>query len=247
MADEDSITFANDGTCPICEAPARFVARGEYLRNTYRCEGCGSFPRERALMRVLARNFPRWRELAIHESSPGGGASPKLARECPGYVASQWWPDVPRGALRDGVRCEDLERLTFADASFDLHVTQDVLEHVLDPEAAFREIARTLRPGGAHVFTVPLVRGRHASQARARRRPDGGVAHLAEPKYHDNPADPNGSLVTMDWGYDVCDWVYRASGLVTRIVQIDELDAGIRGDLNDVLVSMQPPPPADPA
>jgi SAM-dependent methyltransferase len=242
VADDDEITLANDGTCPICERAVRFVARGAYLRNTYRCERCGSFPRERALMRVLARSFPRWRELALHESSPGGGASPKLARECPGYVASQYWPDVPRGERRDGVRCEDLERLTFADASFDLHVTQDVLEHVLDPEAAFREIARTLRPGGAHVFTVPLVRGRHPSQARAERRPDGSVAHLAEPKYHDNPADPNGSLVTMDWGYDICDRIYRASGLITRIVQIDELDAGIRGDLNDVLVTHGPPP-----
>jgi len=39
-----------------------------------------------------------------------------------------------------------------------LHLTQDVFEHMFDPAAAFREIVRTLQPGGAHVFTTPLVR-----------------------------------------------------------------------------------------
>lgn len=236
--DEAEITFANDGRCPICERAVRFVARGPYLRNTYRCEGCASYTRERALMRVLARNFPRWREMAVHESSPSGGASPKFARECPGYVASQWWPGVARGDQKNGVRCEDLECLSFADASFDLHITQDVFEHVLDPDAAFREIARTLRPGGAHVFTVPLVRGRQASQPRATRGANGSIVHHAEPKYHLNPADPNGSLVTMDWGFDICPWIYRASGMITRIVEIDDVESGIRGELNEVLVSM---------
>jgi SAM-dependent methyltransferase len=42
--------------------------------------------------------------------------------------------------------------------AFDLYLTQDVFEHLFDPAAAFREIARTLRTGGAHVFTTPLVR-----------------------------------------------------------------------------------------
>jgi SAM-dependent methyltransferase len=241
MSDDEAIALENDGFCPICERAVRFVARGAYLRNTYRCSHCASFPRERALMRVLARNFPRWRELAVHESSPSGGASPKFARECPGYVASQYWPELPAGELRNGVRCENLERLSFADESFDLHVTQDVLEHVLDPQAVFREIARTLKPGGAHVFTVPLVRGRHPSQARAERRADGSIVHLAEPKYHPSPADPNGSLVTIDWGFDVCDWIYRASGLSTRIVEIDDLEHGIRGELNEVLITARPP------
>ena len=32
--------------------------------------------------------------------------------------------------MRDGVRCENLEALTFADSSIDLHVSQDVFEHL---------------------------------------------------------------------------------------------------------------------
>jgi SAM-dependent methyltransferase len=62
------------------------------------------------------------------------------------------WPDAAVGGVINGVRCEDLQALTFADESIDLHITQDVFEHLLDPRAAFREIARTLRVEGAHIL-----------------------------------------------------------------------------------------------
>ena len=31
------------------------------------------------------------------------------------------------------------------------------MEHIFDPSKAFSEIARTLKTGGAHIFTVPLI------------------------------------------------------------------------------------------
>lgn len=45
--------------------------------------------------------------------------------------------------------------LPFADASFDLVTTLDVLEHIEDDAAAVSEIARVLRPGGRMLATVP--------------------------------------------------------------------------------------------
>lgn len=47
-----------------------------------------------------------------------------------------------------GYRSEALERQTFADERFDLVMTQDVMEHIFDVEAAFRKIYRTV----AHLF-----------------------------------------------------------------------------------------------
>jgi SAM-dependent methyltransferase len=47
------------------------------------------------------------------------------------------------------------ERLPFADASFDVVFSNDVLEHVSDDVASAREIVRVLQPGGRAVIYVP--------------------------------------------------------------------------------------------
>ena len=155
-AEGQRVFLSNAGYCVVCDAQTQFTARDPWLRDHYRCERCGSIPRERALLTVLERRFPDWPGLSIHESSPALPSSDRIRRLCGSYLATHRFPGVPPGAIERGFRNEDLSRQTFADESFDLVITQDVMEHVLDPEAAFREIARTLRPGGAHVFTTPI-------------------------------------------------------------------------------------------
>ena len=61
-----------------------------------------------------------------------------------------------RGAL-DGnpVAAGDLQRLDLPDAVFDAAVCAEVLEHLDDDDAALRELARVLRPGGLLLVTVP--------------------------------------------------------------------------------------------
>ena len=182
---------------------------------------------------------PQWRSLKVHESSPcGRGVSVKLQLECADYIASHFYPDFPRGTTHPhGFRCEDLESLSFGDESFDLVITQDVMEHVLNPNRAFAEIARTLKSGGAHISTVPLVNKARPSQARAKRGEDGSIVYLCTPEYHGNPIDPNGSLVCMDWGYDICDFIFKTSGLYTTMVYIDDISRGIRAEYIEVLIS----------
>ncbi|WP_211091469.1 class I SAM-dependent methyltransferase [Pseudothauera rhizosphaerae] len=192
-------------------------------------------------MRVLEMFFPDWAERVIHESSPiDRGASVRLGRECVRYIPSQLFGDMPLGEQRNGVRCEDLRQMTFADSSIDLHVTQDVMEHVFEPEKVFREIARTLKPGGAHVFTVPLVNKHRPSRTRAVVGTDRQVSHLLPPVYHGNPVSSDGALVTVDWGFDICRHIYEASGLFTQIVHIDDLSYGIRAEYIEVLVTVKP-------
>jgi SAM-dependent methyltransferase len=47
------------------------------------------------------------------------------------------------------------ERLPYADASFDVVFSNDVLEHVTDDRQSAHEIVRVLRPGGRAVIYVP--------------------------------------------------------------------------------------------
>jgi SAM-dependent methyltransferase len=175
--------------------------------------------------------------LKIHESSPAArGASKKLMDECPGYVSSQYDVSVPFGGVHPalGYRSEDLEDQTFEDASFDIVITQDVFEHLFDPIKASAEIARTLKPGGVHIFSLPIVRKSNPSARRAVRDRD-SISHLAEPQFHKNPISDEGALVTIDWGFDILD-ILSTPGFNHSLFYIDDISQGIRADLIEILV-----------
>ncbi len=161
------------GYCTVCGRFTLFLNVSEILRESLRCLWCGAISRNRHVAKVLslllgAQDRSSLRHAVstcaasrrIYEAQASGPIHAVL-RRLPGYVCSEYLPDVAPGQRNAaGVRCEDLQALTFPDDTFDFVITQDVLEHVRDPEAAWREIHRVLRPGGAHVFTVPYDRNR---------------------------------------------------------------------------------------
>lgn len=231
------------GKCPICEKEVQFQSNHAWLRDHFLCPNCNSIPRERALMEVIEMYYPNFRDLAIHESSPGGrGASEKLQHECPQYSASHFYPDIPPGETHKkyGYQCQDLENLTFDDASFDLFISQDVMEHIYNPDKAFRQIARVLKPGGAHIFSVPILNKEKPSLRWATLNPDGTPNFLYKPEFHGNPINEEGSPVTMYWGYDIAEYIMQTAGTPTTIVSIDDLSKGIRAEFNEILVSRKP-------
>jgi len=225
----------NIGICPICEHKTLFVEQSEWLRDTYFCIFCWSVPRQRAVVKILQQEFPNWRQLQIYESSPCGASSRKIRKECKFYTPSQFYPDVMPGACRRGFRCENLEKLTFADNAFDLVITQDVFEHVFRPAPAFREIARTLKPGGAHIFTVPVHHGQK-TVVRAEKKAN-EIKYLLQPMYHGNPVDKNGSLVVTDWGDDMADFIQTESGMATTRFTLHDKALGLEAEFLDVFVS----------
>ena len=62
--------------------------------------------------------------------------------------------EVPSGA-RASTAVGDATAMPFPDAAFDRVIAAEVLEHIPADEAAMREIARVLRPGGTAVVSVP--------------------------------------------------------------------------------------------
>lgn len=234
--------YFHPGFCPVCERPTLFFRPCPYsaiMREYYRCLWCRSTPRYRAFNLVLQKHFPNWRNLTIHESSPGGAMSKKLARLCPGYVASDYRPGFPFGELCGQTRNENLQHQTFRDASFDLVVTLDVFEHLPFPEKAFFEIARTLKPGGAHIFTVPCDLT-SPTVVRAELSVSGEITHHKPAVYHGNPIDAMGSLVFRDWGRDLPEFILSASGLITEVVRMHNRWQGIEPVLNEVYISRKP-------
>lgn len=229
------------GRCPVCETNTDFVSFDDWFRDHLLCETCHSIPRERAFARTLIQHVPDWRELVIHESSPADRSiSARMRRECASYIGSQFWPHLSPGTILDGYRAENLEALSFMDASIDLHCHLDVLEHVNNPEACFREMARTLRPGGRMIFTTPIYSGKPHTERRARYTAT-GVEHLAEPEYHGNPIGDGSALVTFHYGQDFPDMI--RSWLPDCEVQVFSSanpEAGIVGEFLEVVLVMKP-------
>jgi len=208
----------NAGVCAVCDTAGEFKVAGGSIREDYRCRHCDASLRYRqqaaALVGIygnsqiasLAGLITETSFARLHIYEPGIiGPFRSLLKRLPHYTQSYYWPGVESGEKHQGVRCENLERLTFADGTFDLVLTSDIFEHVRRPMAAFAELHRVLKPGGRHCFTVPLTWPLPAkTQTRVDTATDTDVP-LLPPVYHLSPTDLNGSLVYTDFGLDLLD------------------------------------------
>jgi SAM-dependent methyltransferase len=94
--------------------------------------------------------------------------------------------DVDREALAEAAklgietRWADVdEPLPFEDASFDVVVAGELLEHVRDPQRLVGDIARLLRPGGTFVGSVPnAFRLKNRLRFLLGRKPEDDPTHL---------------------------------------------------------------------
>jgi SAM-dependent methyltransferase len=125
--------------------------------------------------------------------------------------------------------------MSFEDNTFDLFITQDVLEHVFHPEKALKEIMRVLKPGGAHVFTAPKHRGLGPSYARALLIND-NIQYLAEVEYHGNPVGDGRALVTWDFGDDFEELVSNWTSSPVLVYLMRDRQLGIDGEYIEVFV-----------
>lgn len=216
VAEVDRVSWLLAGRCGVCGHVGEYVAQdGGPTRENLACTTCSAPLRYRLQAAAIGATYghpdatlaelvtdDHFRTLTIFE--PGIiGPFRRLLRTVPGYLNSYFWPDVEPGAMRDGVPCEDLRALTFAHESVDLVITSDIFEHVRGPMAAFAEVYRVLRPGGRHVFTVP-IRWPLSSVTIDRVDYSGPDDKLLMPaEYHGSPTSPRSCLVYTDFGMDL--------------------------------------------
>lgn len=159
----------------------------EYIRRNDLVEGklpkapaaSPDLPREvmrfqlRAYRAVLGRELPR--NAVVLDLGCGYGASAGCLLRA-GYdaygvdVLEYWGKDealcgsvvVPEGeevTRRLSLLDPETDRLPYPDRFFDLIVSDQVLEHVFDPDATFREQLRVLKPGGLAIHRFPNSHG----------------------------------------------------------------------------------------
>lgn len=247
------LPYKSAGYDPVCGKGDTFVSKLPWFRDNLKSKNCKTMPRERSLAFVLANLLPHFNQAKnIMESSPNPfGLSVKL-RDMFGpdrYTGTQYSASVPCGKKLNGMHGDislDLENQNcIPDNSYDIVISQDVFEHIYNPAKAFKEIARTLKPGGFHIFTVPITSKNFGSFIFAERvddappSPHGMTVKLhAPPEIHGNPMGEGGSLLTRQWGYDIIDFIRENSGLETTVVYVDSQELGItNAEYRDVLIS----------
>jgi hypothetical protein len=90
-----------------------------------------------------------------------------------------------------------------------------------------------------HIGTVPLVNRSSPSALRAH-LDHNEVVYVKPAQYHGSPDQDKKSLVTIDWGFDLCRHIFEACGLFTHLLKIDDLSHGIRAEFIEVFVTVKP-------
>jgi SAM-dependent methyltransferase len=202
------------GYCRICGHLTVFRIADPNFRESCVCHRCRSFSRQRQIAHVVLGGVGKPRpssmralasstDLAIYNTE-ANRAFHEVLKSMPRYHSSEYLGSGHHsGDIIEGVMHQDLENLSFQDASLDLIISGDVFEHIPDPYQAHRELFRVLRPGGRHVFTVPFIPAALHDDVRARRSGEGDPDLLADPIYHLDPMDPKGALVYTIFGIEM--------------------------------------------
>lgn len=225
------------GLCPICGEWALFDGWPPF-RESFVCRTCYSTSRYRslalgvlrAIREVTGLDAPALPDLpteysqriSLLDTQPSFSFPPTAAYTLPSQLAGISWIDVHTSSFDPAVPWgtpvatndsgtttnQTLEALTFADDSFDIVITSDVMEHVRLYERAHQELARVIRTGGAYIFTVPHTRAAAEHLIRvATHDPDDPTQdeYLLPPEYHGSASagEADGVLSYRVFGTDI--------------------------------------------
>ncbi|AFY90027.1 class I SAM-dependent methyltransferase [Chroococcidiopsis thermalis] len=188
-----NFAFHKLGRCNVCGKISLFVCLDvDLARNNMYCMFCRSSSRKRHVAKIILSEviqntpsiscIPKKQSLKIY-STDTNDAFYKVLSNYDSYTSSIFSPNIKTGTeIHERVFCQNLEKLTFDNETFDLVITEDVFEHVRDYQRGFSEVNRVLKTGGYHIFTVPCYFDR-PTLVRVDTSTDEDV-YLLPPEYH---------------------------------------------------------------
>ncbi|MDC1287781.1 class I SAM-dependent methyltransferase, partial [Gammaproteobacteria bacterium] len=229
----NSEAFAVDGFCVPCDKKVPFIvdmqSGGECdgngwlpnWRERLECPLCGMNNRQRLIATLVKQELSakQWQHIYLMEQITPiyNWVTDTFVKHH--IVGSEYLGyGYEGGTTIQGIRHEDVENLSFQNATLDLIVSNDVFEHVPNPAIAFAECARVLKVGGLLLATIPFHSDRDLSEVRARLN-NGQVDHILPPVYHGNPISADGSLVFTDFGWDLLD-IVKVAGFAEVSVDV---------------------------
>lgn len=211
-----SSIIVSHGKCSVCNSERNFYSDYRFAdvvdgvkrpnwRERMVCLHCLLGNRQRAAYHLFIRYCRPDENTKIYITEQNTAYYRMLRSRFPSTTGSEYLGDtLPTGESdKKGRRNEDLCALTFADSSFDVALTYDVLEHVPDYKTAIMEMCRILKPGGRLMISVPFAQPSAENIVRARMQADGTVEHLLAPEYHGDPLKSDGCLCYYHFGWEL--------------------------------------------
>lgn len=204
--------------CPICDGTRPFLKTNRGKLVGWRCIQCRGTLAHQATYTVV-KDLCDLDTITAYELSAHGALWKALKRKLGSRLTySEFLESWTPGETYNGVRCENVEKLTFPDNSFDLVTSTGMFEHVEDDVQGYREICRVLKPGGYTIFSVPY--NDQVTTIRARRKSNGEIEHFLPPAYHSDPIRGEGKVfVWRGYGADIVHTLKEA-GLIAEVRKV---------------------------
>lgn len=214
------------GYCTNCEKLVEFqvnvgVWLGEHpsLREGMRCKSCGMNNRSRLLLDAVRDSAADHDPARIALLEASGPLYDAIAGRFPALSCSEYFGrDEVAGVLHDyrgrKVQHQDVTKMSYPDASFDVFCHNDVLEHIYNFRLALKEMYRVTSPGGVVIIGVPFFYDLEKTQVRGIESADGSIIHIEKPEYHGDGVRTGGIYTYYHYGPDLLDAI-RASGFAS--------------------------------
>lgn len=163
--------------CSFCGKKKIFLSLGREPYQT-RCLSCKGTLVSLSVIKTLAANnliMDHTYELSFH-----GVLFEYLKKNSKKFTFSEYFP-ANKSRYVNGIKNEDVQKLTFNSESFDLITSTEVFEHVPDYLKGFNEIYRVLKKDAFFCFTVPVFK---ISKQICKLHQDGSLLWLAPEEYH---------------------------------------------------------------
>ena len=225
-----SVNFHGDyyyrysGYCDACKSKTNFFIETMWKKNTegIGCLKCGLNSRMRNMFYFIDQYYRPGMNVYISEQVTSFYKI--LKNRIPNLIGSEY---DPSGTLT-GIMHQDITDFDFPDKSFDMYISNDVLEHVFDYKKAISESYRILSNNGILILHVPLHEMNDIVVRSIMK--DNKLYHIKTPIYHGNPLSGDGSLCVTDFGWDILKEIRSTGFKNVKIIMRRDIEKGIHGN-----------------
>lgn len=204
----------NREKCSLCGWKLQIKTHNDEMG--VRCSKCFASPVAQSLGRVFKQFFKP--DMSVYELSSRGAFVRFLQKQNRNLTLSEYIDEIKPGEYKNGIQCQNVEKLTLEDNCFDICTSLEVFEHVENDIKGFKEVYRVLKPNGVFIFTVPIILD--SKTIERTQVVNGKRINILPPEYHsDSLRGKNKVFCYRNYGVDILQQLSDAGFKSTEIIK----------------------------